>query len=158
MLRPAQVVRDRRDEVRRVLAELKDVEHLLLSFFYGTGMRLLEGLRLRVKDIEFSLHQILVRDGKGAKDRVNMLPVSLAPALQDHLQRVKQLFERDRREGRKGVALPYALERKYPRAGEEWPWQWVFPAPDLHETLEAEKPAGTISMSAGSREPSGQRP
>src|SRR5215210_3887086 len=119
------------DEVRRVLTELEDVEHLLLSLLYGTGMRLLEGLRLRIKDIDFSLHQILVRDGKGAKDRVTMLPVSLVPALQDHLRRVRQLFERDRREGRKGVALPYALERKYPRAGEEWPWQWVFPAPDL---------------------------
>lgn len=69
--------------------------------------------------------------GAGAKDRVTMLPVSLVPALQNHLRSVRRLYEQDRKEGRKGVALPYALEKKYPRAGEEWSWQWVFPAPDL---------------------------
>ena len=119
------------DEVRRVLAQLQGVERLLLSLLYGTGMRLMEGLRLRVKDVDFSLHQILVREGKGAKDRVTMLPLSLAPELQDHLRTVRRLYEKDRMEDRKGVALPYALEKKYPRAGEEWAWQWVFPAPDL---------------------------
>lgn len=119
------------DEVRRVLAQLAGVDHLLLSLLYGTGMRLMEGLRLRVKDIDFSLHQILVREGKGAKDRVTMLPVSLVPALQDHLRKVRRLYEQDRRDKRNGVALPYALEKKYPRAGVEWAWQWVFPAPDL---------------------------
>lgn len=118
------------DEVRRAITHLQGVDHLLLSLLYGTGMRLMEGLRLRVKDVDFDLHQITVRDGKGAKDRVTVLPASLTPALKEHLLRVGRLHERDLREVNGGVSLPYALERKYPRAGEEWGWQYVFPAPE----------------------------
>jgi integron integrase len=105
------------DEVRRVLSHLRGVDHLLLSLLYGTGMRLLEGLRLRVKDVELDLGQITVRDGKGGKDRVTMLPASLESAIRTHLLGVSRLHEKDMREGGGRVSLPYALERKYPNAG-----------------------------------------
>lgn len=118
------------DEVRRVLSHLKGVDHLLLSLLYGTGMRLLEGLRLRVKDVELDLGQINVRDGKGGKDRVTVLPTSLEAAIRAHLVEVKRFHEKDLREGGGRVSLPYALERKYPNAAEEWGWQYVFPAPE----------------------------
>jgi integron integrase len=91
-------------------------------------MRLMEGLRLRVKDIDFASGQILIRDGKGAKDRVTMLPVSLKPLLVEHLKAVRKLHGEDLRRGHGRVYLPYALERKYPQADVEWGWQWVFPA------------------------------
>lgn len=117
-------------EVRNVLSSLKGEERLILSLLYGTGMRLLEGLRLRVKDIDFSLHQIIVRDGKGGKDRVTLLPETLEPALRDHLRTVKALHDRDRAEGYGAVLLPNALAKKYPSASTEWSWQYVFPAAD----------------------------
>jgi len=85
-------------------------------------------LRLRVKDVDFSRNQIVVRDGKGSKDRVTMLPSSVKAPLAEHLKRVKRLHERDLREGFGRVSLPYALERKYPNANREWGWQYVFPA------------------------------
>ena len=91
-------------------------------------MRLMEGLRLRVKDVEFAHNQITVRDGKGEKDRMTMLPSALLPLLREHLAKVRPLWEGDQEGGCAGVYLPYALERKYPRASREWGWQWVFPA------------------------------
>ena len=94
-------------------------------------MRLTEALRLRVEDIDFSCDQILIRDGKGAKDRVTMLPGSLKPLLADHLKTVKKLHGEDVRRGHGRVFLPHALSRKYPHADLEWGWQWVFPAPDF---------------------------
>ena len=94
---------------------------------YGTGLRLMECLRLRVQDIDFTRKEILVRDGKGAKDRITMLPESLKGPLQDHLKRVKAIHERDLAEGWGRVLLPSALDRKYPNAPKEWRWQWVFP-------------------------------
>jgi integron integrase len=115
-------------EVRTILSHLTGEDHLFLGLLYGTGMRLMEGQRLRVKDIDFALHQITVREGKGGKDRVAPLPESLDPALQRHLQAVKSLHARDRAEGYGVVVLPGALDKKYPRAGSEWPWQYVFPA------------------------------
>lgn len=118
------------EEVRHIFGHLQGVDHLFLALLYGTGMRLTEGLRLRVKDLDFALHQITVRNGKGAKDRVTVLPASLVAALQDHLRRVQRLHAKDLREGKGQVSLPYALERKYPKAGEEWGWQYVFPAPE----------------------------
>ena len=96
-------------------------------------MRLAEALRLRVKDVDFSYDQLLVRDGKGAKDRVTMLPASLKAELAAHLKKVKRLHEADLREGRGRVHLPYALDRKYPGAAGEWGWQYVFPAPALSQ-------------------------
>ena len=98
------------------------------SLLYGTGMRLMECLRLRVKDVDFGYGQILVRDGKGAKDRITMLPKTLIVPLQDQLQRARQLHNLDLHEGYGEVHLPYALARKYPRAGFEWNWQYLFPS------------------------------
>jgi integron integrase len=119
------------EEVRRVLSHTAGMERLFLSLLYGTGLRLMEGLRLRVKDVDFSYDQITVRDGKGAKDRVTMLPASLKAELLEHLKEVKRLHEEDRRAGNGRVYLPYALSRKYPNAAGEWGWQYVFPSPYL---------------------------
>ena len=120
-----------RDEIQAVLSRLSGTHWLIGSLLYGTGMRLMECLRLRVKDIEFSRGEILIRDGKGFKDRVTMLPETLARSLEEHLSRVRTLHERDIADGGGEVALPYALSRKYPRAGREWGWQFVFPSGSL---------------------------
>ena len=120
-----------RDEVRSLLAHLSGERLLMAQLLYGGGLRLMEVLRLRVKDLDFDQRQILVRDGKGFKDRVTILPDSLAASLQDHLRRVRRMFESDRALGTAGVFLPYALERKYPSAASEWQWQYVFPSDRL---------------------------
>jgi integron integrase len=117
-----------REEVKAVLARLDCSPRLVATLLYGTGMRLMECLRLRVKDIDFALNQILVRDGKGMKDRLTMLPVALRQPLQRHLAAVQALHEADLREGFGAVYLPDALARKYPSAARWWGWQWVFPA------------------------------
>jgi len=118
-----------RQEVQAVLAHLQGTNHLVVSLLYGSGLRLLECLRLRVKDVDFQTNQIIVRDGKGEKDRVTMLPVSLKEPLRGHLKKVKRLHEIDLGEGFGSVYLPYALARKYPQAEKEWGWQYIFPAP-----------------------------
>jgi integron integrase len=100
---------------------------LLARLLYGTGMRLLEGVRLRVKDIDFDRRAIVVRHGKGGKDRVVMLPAALEQPLQEQLQRAHTLWAADRAQGIAGVEVPYALDRKFPRAGLSWSWHWVFP-------------------------------
>lgn len=120
-----------RDEVKAVFGHLTGAEHLFFSLLYGTGMRLMEGLRLRVKDVDFSTREITVRDGKGGKDRMTVLPDSVKAPLLTHLREVRQLHQRDLEAGGGRVHLPYALARKYPRADQEWGWQYVFPAPDL---------------------------
>jgi integron integrase len=117
-----------RGEVAALLRELEGVEKLMASLLYGAGLRLLECCRLRVKDIEFSRGELLVRDGKGGKDRVTLLPSGLRGPLQTHLARVSDQHGRDLERGLGSVELPMALERKYPRAPFEWGWQWVFPA------------------------------
>jgi integron integrase len=117
-----------RGEVERLLAELQGVRWLIASLLYGAGLRVMECLRLRVKDVDLGYRQILVRDGKGEKDRVTMMPEKLAAPLAAHLARVKSLHGRDLEAGYGEVSLPYALARKYPRAGYEWVWQYVFPA------------------------------
>ncbi len=117
-----------RDEVQRVLARLSGVPWLVASLLYGAGLRLTEALRLRVKDVEFSRREILVRDGKGQKDRVTVLPGTVIAVLQEHLLKVKRLHERDLAEGFGRANLPYALARKYPNAAAEWGWQFVFPS------------------------------
>jgi integron integrase len=115
-------------EVAAVLEAIESVEHRLFAeLLYGTGMRLMEGLRLRVKDVEFERSAIVVREGKGRKDRVVMLPAALVPALQAQLRKARQLWQQDRADGIAGVQLPDALERKYPRAPFAWGWFWVFP-------------------------------
>lgn len=119
------------DEVQRLLAVMQGTHALMARLLYGSGMRLMECIRLRVKDVDFAGGQIIVRNGKGAKDRVTVLPSSLVPALRAHLQRVQALWEGDCSAGRSGVYLPEALARKYPNAPHEWPWFWVFPAEEL---------------------------
>ena len=118
-------------EVARVLTGLSPKYQLLGQLLYGTGMRLMEGLRLRVKDIDFEHAAIVVREGKGNKDRVVMLPDKLVLPLREHLQRVHQIWEHDRANGAEGVHMPTALNTKFPRQGHTWAWQWVFPADDL---------------------------
>jgi integron integrase len=117
-----------REEVQEVLVRLEGTNWLVAGLLYGAGLRILECLRLRVKDVDFARKEILVRDGKGFKDRVTMLPGSLASPLRAHLERVRALHEKDLQEGHGAVYLPYALERKYPNASREWAWQYVFPS------------------------------
>ena len=112
---------------REEMANLAGDKWLMASLMYGAGLRLMECLRLRVRDIDFARNEILIRDGKGAKDRVTMLPVSLKPRFQKHLESVKAIHEKDLGDGWGRVQMPYALDRKYPNAGGEWRWQWVFP-------------------------------
>ncbi|WHZ23303.1 MAG: Integron integrase IntIPac [Nitrospira sp.] len=117
-----------REEVKRVLSGLSGTPWLMAMLLYGAGLRLLECCRLRVKDIDFSQSQIVVRAGKGDKDRYTTLPAVIKEALLRHLQKVKSQHQDDLRNGSGCVALPNALERKYPNAGTEWAWHWVFPA------------------------------
>ncbi|TBW03574.1 integron integrase [Azotobacter chroococcum] len=119
------------EEVRRVLGGLDGELWLACSLLYGTGMRLMEVVRLRVKDVDFARSEILVRDGKGMKDRVTMLPHSLEQLLRRHLAVVRATHKTELEAGRGDVWLPFALERKYPNAARDWGWQYVFPAAGL---------------------------
>lgn len=118
-------------EVRLVLNQLRGTMALIAHLLYGTGMRLMEGLRLRVKDLDFDRHEITVRAGKGGKDRKTMLPRSLVEPLQVHLQAVHALYQRDLQEGHGSVELPFALAAKSRDTPKSWPWQWVFPSGQL---------------------------
>ena len=115
-----------REEMRAVLSGLKGRHRIMASLLYGSGIRLMELLRLRVKDIDFGSHQLFVRDGKGAKDRATIVPDSVVETLRRHLERVKQLHEEDLASGFGSVHLPKALARKYLNAPKEWAWQYVF--------------------------------
>jgi integron integrase len=116
------------EEVEAVLGRMRGTSGLIARLLYGSGLRIMECLRLRVKDIDFSRREILVRDGKGAKDRVTMLPDTLVEPLQRQLERVRDLHAEDLLAGFGSVYLPYALDRKYPNASKEWMWQYVFPS------------------------------
>jgi len=121
-----------REEVAAVLSRMHGTPRLMCALMYGGGLRLLECCRLRVKDVDFARQEVLVRDGKGRRDRVTVLPAQLVPPLRAHLERVERQHRADV-EGSAGfVALPGALARKYPSAHREWPWQWVFPATRIH--------------------------
>ncbi|MBI3242352.1 MAG: integron integrase [Chloroflexi bacterium] len=120
-----------KDEVQAILRQMSGDHQLMAKLLYGSGLRLMECLRLRVKDLDFAQHQIIVREGKGMKDRVTMLPDQLREPLQAHLARVKQLHQNDLEKGYGVVYLPFALERKYPNANKEWHWQYVFPSDRL---------------------------
>jgi integron integrase len=117
-----------RSEVQAILARLEGTHLLIACLLYGSGLRLMEALRLRVKDIDFERGELTVRQGKGGKDRVTMLPSSLHQNLQDHLRRVRIVHQADLREGFGAVELPFALARKYPQAALQWGWQYVFPS------------------------------
>ena len=114
------------DEVAAVFRELDGEQRLFAQLLYGTGMRLSEGLQLRIKDIDFAHRSLIVREGKGGKDRALMLPQSLVPGIRE-LARAHALWTADQAQGKGGVQMPDALERKYPRAATSWPWFWVFP-------------------------------
>ena len=118
------------NEVTRILALLQCEHRLFAQLLYGTGMRISEGLQLRVKDVDFEHRTIVIRAGKGGKDRSVMLPLTLVPALRDQLARARVLWSADAEAGRSGVAMPGALDRKYPRAGTSWAWFRVFPQAD----------------------------
>jgi len=118
-------------EVRAVFAQLSGTYWIMANLLYGAGLRLLECLRLRVQDIDFEYKQIIVRGGKGQKDRTTMLPDRIKVPLQEHLLKVKKMHEKDLQSGYGEVYLPFALERKYPNAAKDWKWQYVFPASKL---------------------------
>ena len=118
-------------EVQAVLSRLSGTHALIASLLYGGGMRLMEAVRLRVKDVDFARHEIIVREGKGFKDRVTMLPEAVTAPLKAHLARVKALHDEDLSQGGGEVYLPFALDKKYPNAGHDWGWQYVFPSKNL---------------------------
>jgi integron integrase len=115
-------------EVNLVLEQLDEVYALIGKLLYGTGMRLSECLQLRIKDVDFQRREIVVREGKGGKDRITMLPLSLISPLREQIAKAKEIYEADRLYQRNGVMLPHALERKYTKAAIQWGWFWVFPA------------------------------
>ena len=118
-----------KDEVKKVIDHMNGVPRLMAVLLYGAGLRLMECCRLRIKDIDFSRNEIVIRAGKGDKDRHTMLPTAIKESLSRHIETVRCQHRGDIEKGLGRVALPNALERKYANAGREWPWQWVFPAP-----------------------------
>ena len=142
-----------KEETQRVLSAAPAKYRLVLELLYGAGLRLLEGLRLRVKDVDFERNQIVVRDGKGFKDRVTMLPQKLELALQEQMDRARLVHERDLRNGLGAVHLPFALARKYPNAKRQWGWQYVFPSEMLSKAPRGENPlTPALSPDAGEGE------
>jgi len=117
-----------RDEVAQVLAAMSGKHWLMASLLYGSGLRLVECLRLRVQDFDFEYLQLMIRDGKGAKDRRTMLSAKLVPHIEQHLTHVRGIYNRDIRQSRAGVSLPHAIDRKYRNAAKEWKWQYIFPS------------------------------
>ena len=117
-----------RNAVQAVLARLNGTSHLIASLLYGSGLRLMEAVRLRVKDLDFERHELTIRQGKGAQDRVTMLPTLTVAPLEEQLQKVRVLHQADLRVGLGAVELPFALAKKYPAAAKQWGWQYVFPA------------------------------
>jgi integron integrase len=124
------------NEAKAILANLSGVPFLVASLLYGAGLRLTEALHLRVKDLDFEMNSITVRDGKGAKDRTTLLPESLREPLKNHLKKVKFTHTEDLRRGFGSVWLPFALAKKYPNADKDWKWQYIFPSAKLSPTRE----------------------
>ena len=120
-----------REEVAQTIAFMEGVPQLIVKLLYGSGLRIMEAVRLRVQDIDYELKCLTVRSGKGAKDRVTTFPTSVIPLLENHLSRVKLIHKQDLDQGHGEVFMPNALARKYPNAAKEWNWQYVFPARNL---------------------------
>jgi len=120
-----------RDETAQVISFVSGTPQIVIKIMYGSGLRISETIRLRVKDIDYEQKTITVRSGKGAKDRITTFPTTIIPFLQDHLSKVKAVHEIDLTNGYGEVYMPYALDRKYPNAAKEWRWQYVFPARTL---------------------------
>ena len=129
-----------KEETLKVISAMKGIQQLMAKLLYGSGLWLMDCIRLRVKDVDFNMNQIIVRDGKGAKDRITVLPENVKAALEEHLEYVKRLHEKDLADGYGMVYLPAALSRKYRKADREWVWQYVFPA----KTLSKDPRSGTI--------------
>jgi integron integrase len=125
-----------KEEARAVLSHLSGPYKLMGQIMYGGGLRLMECLRLRIKDIDFENHRILIYDGKGGDDRITMLPDSLLPALRSHIAEVREQYQQDQAAGLASVSLPYGLEKKFPNAHREWIWQYLFPASVLSKDPE----------------------
>ena len=156
------------EEVAAVLAHLSGLHWLMASLLYGSGMRLLECLRIRIKDVDFQRKEIILRDAKGKVDRPALLPMKVKKSLTDHINRAHRQHDEDLRKGAGYVELPYALRVKYPRAAREWGWQWVFPATrfyvdrvsgerrrhHLHETV-LQRAVKTAVRTAGIIKPAG---
>ena len=136
-----------RGETEALVDGLNGVPRVMALLMYGAGLRLLECCRLRVQDVDFGANQLTIRDGKGAKDRVTMLPATVRADLTRHIDRVRKQHARDVAHGAGWVELPWALGRKYPNAGREWPWQWVFPATRFYVDRSTAQRRGTTSMS-----------
>lgn len=119
------------DELRKIFEQMEGTPKLMAELMYGGGLRVMECCRLRVKDVDFGMNQLIVRAGKGDKDRTTVLPERLKPVLEEHLKRVRSLYEQDRRDKLPGVHMPDALDRKLPHASTEWAWFWVFPSKGL---------------------------
>ncbi len=124
-----------RDEVKKIINIMEGVPQLIVKILYGSGLRVMEAVRLRVQDIDYNMKQITVRSGKGAKDRVTTFPESVIPLLGNHLTKVKAIHDEDIKKGFGQVYLPYALSRKYKNAAKEWNWQYVFPSIKLLKQL-----------------------
>jgi integron integrase len=120
-----------REEVAAVISLMNGTPQLVAKLLYGSGLRIMEAVRLRIQDVDFGMKQITVRSGKGDKDRITTFPISAGPLLQNHLSKVRTLHQQDLGRGHGEVYLPHALSRKFPNAGKEWGWQYLFPARDL---------------------------
>ena len=120
-----------KEEVKQVITLMKGERQIMAKLLYGSGLRLMECVRLRVHDLDFNMNEITVRDGKGNKDRITLFPETIQPLLREHLERIKLIHEKDLADGYGRVYLPYALERKYSNANKEWGWQYVFPAGNI---------------------------
>lgn len=131
-------------DVAALLTLLEGEARLFAQLLYGTGMRLAEGLELRIKDIDFEHRTIVVRQGKGDKDRAVMLPEAVVAGLREQIGRARILWAADAQAGRGGVFMPHALERKYPRAGASWPWFWVFPQD--HHSVDRARASSAVTM------------
>src|SRR5919106_744911 len=143
-----------REEVAAVLSLMDGTAQLVAKLLYGSGLRIMEAIRLRVKDIDYQMKQLAVRAGKGDKDRFTTFPATLIPLLQNHLAGVRTLHQQDLVQGYGEVYLPHALARKYPATAKEWGWQYVFPARDLSLDPRSGSPAVIMLIPASSTKPS----